>query len=107
MVWRIARRVVRLAGWLMTPLVTFAAASAGAFLVALVAPEFSVTVGLVLIGVAGLVGAIAGLLLWMKLLRESPELRQALAVTSDGVPEGKAVEEMFELDRPASGGGSS
>ena len=86
---------------------TFAAASAGAFLVALVAPEFSVTVGLVLIGVAGLVGAIAGLLLWMKLLRESPELRQALAVTSDGVPEGKAVEEMFELDRPASGGGSS
>jgi hypothetical protein len=53
------------------------------------------------------VGAIVGLLFWMKLLRQSPELRQVLAVTSDGVPEGKAVEEMFELDRPAPGGGSS
>jgi hypothetical protein len=106
MIRRIVRRVFRLAGWLMTPMVIVAAAGAGAFLLALVAPRFSITVGLALVGVAGLVGAIVGLLLWMKLLRQSPELRQALAVTSDGVPEGKAVEEMFELDRPASGGGS-
>jgi predicted membrane-bound spermidine synthase len=107
MIWRIVRRVFRLAGWLMTPMVIVAAAGAGAFLLALVAPKLSITAGLVLVGVAGLIGAIVGLLLWTKLLRQSPELRHALAVTPDGVPEGKAVEEMFELDRPASGGGST
>ncbi len=106
MIWRIVRRVLRLAGWLMTPMVILAAAGAGAFLLALAAPKFSITVGLGLIGAAGLLGAIAGLLFWMKILRRSPELRQALAVTSDGVPEGKAIEEMFELDRPGPGGGS-
>jgi uncharacterized membrane protein YebE (DUF533 family) len=106
MIWRIVRRVFRLAGWLMTPMVIFAAGGAGAFLLALLAPKFSITAGLVLVGGAAILGAIAGLLLWMKLLRQNPELRHVLAVTSEGVPEGKAVEEMFELDRPAPGGGS-
>ncbi len=91
----------------MTPIVIVAAASSGAFLLALVAPKFSVTTGLVLVGVAGLAGAIAGLSLWMRLLSRSPELRQALAVTSGGVPEAKAVEELFQSDGPAQGGGSS
>jgi hypothetical protein len=106
MAWRIARLVVRLAGWLLTPIVIVAAAATGAFVSALVASKLSTTAALVVVGTGGLVGALAGLLFWMKLLRRSPELRHALAVTPDGVPEGKAVEELFQPDRPAEGGGS-
>lgn len=103
---QVAWRVLRVTGWLMTPIVIVAAAGAGAYCSALVAPKFSSTVGLAVVGIAGLAGAIVGLSLWMKVLRRSPELRQALAVTSEGVPEGTAVEELFQPDRPASGGGS-
>jgi hypothetical protein len=105
MTWRIVRLVVRLAGWLLTPIVIVVAAGGGAYVATLVAPRLANTAALVLVGALGVVGAVLGLLLWMKLLRGSPELRHALAVTSDGVPEGKAVEELFQSDRPASGGG--
>lgn len=100
-------RVFRLAGWLLTPVVIIGAAGVGAYLAVLMAPRFSAVVSLVLVGVAGLAGAIVGLGLWLKALRQSPELRHALAVTSEGVPEGAAVEELFQPDRPASGDGSS
>jgi hypothetical protein len=103
MVWRI----LRVAGWLMTPIVILAAAGAGAFLLALVAPRFSVTLGLVVVAVAGLLGGIAGFSLWVRVLSRSPELRQALAVTSGGVPEAKAVEELFQSGGSAPGDGSS
>lgn len=104
---RVVWRVLRVAGWLMTPVVIIGAAGVGAYLAALVAPRFATVVGLAVVVVAGLVGATLGLGLWMKALRQSPELRHALAVTAEGVPEGAAVGELFQPDRPASGDGSS
>ncbi len=104
---RIAWRVLRVAGWLLTPVVILGAAGVGAFLAALVAARFPAAMGLAVVGIAGLVGAIVGILLWMKALRQSPELRHALAVTSEGVPEGAAVGELFQPDRPGLGGGAS
>lgn len=107
MTWRIARLVVRLAGWLLTPIVIVAAAGMGAWLAALLAPRLAPTPAVVLVLAAGMVAGLAGLALWMKLLRGNPELRHALAVTAEGVPQGRAVGELFESDPPVAGGGSS
>lgn len=107
MTWRIARLVVRVAGWLLTPVVIMLAAALGALVATLVAPKFSTGTALLVVAIAGAIAAVIGLLLWMRLLRGSPELRHALGVTSDGVPEGKAVEELFQGDPPAEGGGPS
>ncbi len=107
MTWRIVRLVIRLAGWLLTPLIIILAAAIGAYLAALVAPRFSTKTGLIIVVLAGLTGSVLGIRLWMKLLRRNPELRHALAVTQGGVPEGKAVGELFESERPAAGDGPS
>ena len=104
---RVAWRVLRVAGWLMTPVVILGAAVVGAYLAALAAPRLPAALALAVVGIAGLAGAIVGILLWTKVLRQSPELRHALAVTSEGVPEGAAVGELFQPDRPGSGGGAS
>jgi hypothetical protein len=83
---RVVRLLVRLAGWLLTPLVLTLAAALGATTMAVVAPAFSTTPALVLVTLAGLASAGVGLWLWLKLLRTSPELQEALAVTPEGVP---------------------
>jgi hypothetical protein len=83
---RVVRAVVRLAGWLLTPLVLTLAAFAGATIAAMVAPVLSPTIALVVVGVAGLTSAAVGLWLWIRLLRGSPVLQEALAVTPEGVP---------------------
>ena len=101
MAWRIARLAFRLAGWLLTPIVIAATAGLAALGASLLAPRFSIKAALVVVGVAAIVGGVTGLLLWMRLLRGNPDLRHALGVTSEGVPEGKAVEELFQPDRPA------
>jgi hypothetical protein len=61
---------------------------------ALAAPAFDdSSVGLVLAVAGGAIGAISATLLWMRLLRRSPELREVLQVTEEGVPVA-AVEEL-------------
>ncbi len=92
MIRRLVRLLVRLAGWLLTPLVVILAAFLGATIAAVVAPPFSTTVAAVLVVVAGLFAATIGLLLWIRLLRESPELQDALAVTPEGVPRDAEVD---------------
>lgn len=86
MMRRVVRVVVRLAGWLLTPLVLTLAAALGATAMAVVAPVFSPTLALGLVVLAGLAAAGVGLWLWLRLLRVSPELQEALAVTPEGVP---------------------
>ncbi|MBL0179194.1 MAG: hypothetical protein IPP98_08735 [Gemmatimonadetes bacterium] len=92
MMRRVVRVVVRLAGWLLTPLVLTLAAFCGATVVAMVAPVVSTTVALGLVTLAGLTSAAVGLWLWIRLLRGSPVLQEALAVTPEGVPLEAAVD---------------
>jgi hypothetical protein len=77
----------RFAGWLLAPLVVWAVSLWGAWI------AYGLTAGLdnprrsLLIGVitAILLGTTT-LLLWMRLLRNSPRLRKSLHVTREGLP---------------------
>lgn len=96
----VIRFLVRSAGWLLTPLVTLAAAALGAWAITLVAPAVGPTTGVILVAIGGLVGAIAGFWLWLRLLSHSPELRHVLAVTPEGVPTDEAITEVLGEDPP-------
>jgi hypothetical protein len=80
------RFVIRLVGWLLTPIVGWAAsflgASAGAWLTrgAPATRALWITIGL------GGLGALLALVGWLRLLRRSPRLRHALEVAEDGTP---------------------
>ncbi len=77
----------RVVGWLLTPLVVWAASLWGAW------AALRVTVGFhdpraalyTTFGVAVVTGTIV-LYLWMQLLRRSPRLRKSLHVTREGLP---------------------
>lgn len=86
MIRRVVRVVFRIASWLLTPLVVALAAALGATAAATAAPLFSTTIAIAVVALVGLASAGLGLLLWLRLLRGSPELRQALAVTPQGTP---------------------
>lgn len=86
---RLLRWLARLLGWLLTPLLAWAASFCGAWLGAVAATrttDGSLALGLT-IGGAALLG-LGVTLLWLRLLRRSPELQDALALTSEGVPMG-------------------
>jgi hypothetical protein len=99
---RLARLVFRIGGWLLTPIVTILAAGLGATIGAVVAPRLSATGGLVASAIGGLVGATAGLWVWTRLLRRSPELRDVLHVTPEGVPTEEAMTDVIGQDPPES-----
>jgi uncharacterized membrane protein YeaQ/YmgE (transglycosylase-associated protein family) len=85
---RLRRLLLRGLGWLLTPLVAWAASFSGAWIGAeagILIPGS--TTALLASLVLGLCGAVVGLLLWMRLLRRSPRLRHTLAVTDQGVPQ--------------------
>lgn len=108
MIRRVVRLLVRLAGWLLTPLVLTLAAALGATAMAVVAPFASATLALGLVALAGLAGAGVGLWLWLRLLRVSPELQEALAVTPEGVPLESEVDAILgPVDAPPPEVGSS
>lgn len=102
MLHRVARLLFRLGGWLLTPIVTIIAAGTGATIAAMVAPSVSPTTGVIFATGGGLVGAGLGLWLWLRLLRESPELRDVLHVTPEGVPSDDAVNDVIGQDPPQS-----
>ena len=99
MLARVARILLRVAGWLLTPLVLIAAAAIGATIGLVVAPRFSPNVALVLTILLSLGAAIAGLVLWAGLLRERPELRERLAVTAAGVPDPEVINKLVHPDQ--------
>lgn len=82
------RLLFRVFGWLLTPFLAWAASFFGAVGGALIAMRMDDPVrGL---GVTALCGALAGfatLILWLRYLRQTPEVRQVLAVTEDGTPD--------------------
>ena len=84
---RIVRFFLRFVGWLLTPLVAWAASFCGAWLGALFVPlADQPTTGLILAIALGAVFAVTGTFVWMRILRKSPELREVLAVTAEGIP---------------------
>jgi len=81
------RFLLRLVGWLLTPLVAWAASFLGAWIGA-AAGGFSDrgTTGFWITTAFGAVFAMVGAWAWLRLLRRSPRLQETLAVAPDGTP---------------------
>lgn len=82
------RLLFRAFGWLLTPFMAWAASFFGFVGGAMVAtrirdPFTGLIVAVATSGVAGF----TGLLLWLRFLRRSPEVREVLAVAEDGTPD--------------------
>lgn len=79
--------LLRIVGWLLTPLVAWAASLWGAWTALRVTIAFhnERTAIYAAFGVAVVTGTIS-LYLWMKLLSRSPRLRKSLRVTREGLP---------------------
>ena len=83
----VLRTLARIFGWLLTPLVAWAASFLGGVAgsaVALLLP--SPRAGLILTVIMAAATGTAALWLWLRLLRRSPELRERLQVTEEGSP---------------------
>ncbi|HEU4648616.1 MAG TPA: hypothetical protein VFS33_06115 [Gemmatimonadales bacterium] len=79
---------VRVFGWLLTPLLAWAACFLGAVGGALLAMHIrEPRTGLAVTVFIGAAAGVAVILLWLRLLRRSPQVRDALAVQSDGTPD--------------------
>lgn len=97
MIGTAVRFIFRLIGWLLTPLVVLTTATLGATLGFLITREWPANLGLLSFAlICGLLGALLGALAWTRLLRRSPQLREALAVTASGLPEAERVQEMIQ-----------
>jgi hypothetical protein len=97
--------LLRVVGWLLTPLVAWAASLWGAW------TALRITVGFdnersaiyTAFGVAVVTGTIA-LYLWMQLLRRSPRLRKSLHITREGLPQ---IEDPVPNPAPPAEGGGA
>jgi hypothetical protein len=84
---RVLRFLLRFLGWLLTPLVAWAASFIGAWLVSMaVAGLADPNDALVLTLAGGAVAAVSITFLWMRFLRRSPKVQEVLQVTAEGVP---------------------
>lgn len=89
--------LARIVGWLLTPLVAWAASLWGAWLVFRREAGFrEPRTALYAAFATGLVLAVLLLLAWIELLRRSPRLRHSLHVTREGLPD------LEESDSPPS-----
>lgn len=94
------RFIARLFGWLLTPIVAWAASFLGATIVAALIPtSLTVRTQLIATVVGGAVTAALALVLWLKLLRRSPRLQETLQVAPDATP--LVVVEAEEADAAA------
>jgi hypothetical protein len=82
------RLIFRIFGWLLTPFLAWAASFFGAVGGALIAMRIENPVdGLAVTAVCGAATGFATIILWLRYLRQSPEVREVLAVTVDGTPD--------------------
>lgn len=85
---RVARFLARLVGWLLTPLIAWAASFIGAIFGASIANGVhSPGTGLVITLACGAIAGLGTLGVVIHYLRRSPRLRQALHVTEDAIPD--------------------
>jgi hypothetical protein len=85
---RPVRVVLRILGWLLTPLVAWAASHFGGGIGATIASGVAnPRIGLLLTIVAAALSGLLALQLWISLLRHSPELRRVLHVSEDATPD--------------------
>ena len=104
---RVLRFLLRFLGWLLTPLVAWAASFCGAWLASMaVAKMADASHALILTLAAGAVAAVSITFLWMRLLRHSPELQEMLQVTAEGVPIVAVEEEPSEESKEVEEGRS-
>ena len=81
------RGLVRLVGWLLTPLVAWAASFLGSLLGSLLGAMMGTARGGLWITAAlGGLFALTSAWGWLRFLRRSPKLQQTLAVAPDGTP---------------------
>ena len=86
------RLVFRVFGWLLTPFLAWAASFFGAVGGALIAMRIRDPVdGLAVTALCGAATGFAAILAWLHYLRQSPEVREVLAVTEDGTPDTVAL----------------
>jgi hypothetical protein len=82
------RLLFRIFGWLLTRFLAWAASFFGAVGGALIAMRIGDPVdGLAVTALCGAISGFAVLILWLRYLRRSPEVREVLAVTVDGTPD--------------------
>lgn len=82
------RLLFRIFGWLLTPFLAWAASFFGAVAGALIAMRMADPVdGLAVTALCGAIAGFAVIILWLRYLRRSPEVREVLAVTVDGTPD--------------------
>jgi hypothetical protein len=94
------RLFFRIFGWLLTPFLAWAASFFGAVGGALIAMKVANPMkGLAVTVLCGAVAGFAALIAWLGYLRQSPEIRQVLAVMEDGTPD------TTEFALPAAGAG--
>jgi hypothetical protein len=96
------RLLFRIFGWLLTPFLAWAASFFGAVGGALIAMRIGDPVdGLAVTALCGAIAGFAVLILWLRYLRRSPEVREVLAVTEDGTPD---TTDYLAVDPPVAGG---
>ncbi len=84
---KIGRFIARFFGWLLTPVVAWAASFLGATFVSWLAAGWGEARTQLIATVAGGgLTAVIVLVLWLRLLRTSPRLRETLRVDTDGTP---------------------
>ena len=94
---KIARVLFRIAGWLLTPLVAWAASFIGATIGAWISGGAAApTTTLVVTAAFGLVFALVSAWAWLRFLRRSPRLQHTLEVAPDGTP-------LAAIEEPAQG----
>lgn len=80
------RFLARLFGWLLTPVVAWAASFLGAGVASRLGSSMSSRHHLIATVVAGGATAALALILWLRLLRKSPRLQDSLQVAPDATP---------------------
>ncbi len=84
---KIGRFLARFFGWLLTPVVAWAASFFGAATVSwLISGWASARTQLITTVIGGAITAVIALVVWLRLLRKSPKLRATLRVDTDGTP---------------------